>query len=54
MLTVKLLIGHTMLYSFSSRQHIFNWTRSEQLRPQHGLLDDMGCHLAASLSVANA
>jgi len=35
-LTATLLIGHKTLYKFSSRQHIFNWTRSEQLRPQPG------------------
>jgi len=51
-LTATLLIGHATLYEFSSRQHIFNWTRSEQLRPQPGLLEDIRCCLATSLSVA--
>jgi len=50
-LTATLFIGHSTLYEFSSRQHIVNWTRSEHLRPQTGLLEDMGCRLAASLSV---
>jgi len=36
-LTATLLIGHATLYEFSSRQHIFNWTRSDQLRLQPGL-----------------
>jgi len=50
-LTATLRSGHATLYEFSSRQHIFNWTRSEQLPSQPGLLEDMGCRLAAYLSV---
>ena len=45
--------GHMTLYDFSTRQHIFHWTKSvtvEQPRPHSGLLQDVGCHLAASLS----
>jgi len=48
--TAMLLIGHAMLYKFSSRQHIGNWTRSEQVRSKHGLLEN----IAASLSVAGS
>jgi len=32
------------------QQNTFNWTRSEQLRLQPGLLQDTGCRLAASFS----
>jgi len=39
LLTATLLIGHATLYEFSSKQRIFNWTRSEHLRAQPGLLD---------------
>ena len=44
--------GHTSL-RFPTRQHLFHWTRSvtiEQPRPHSGLLQDVGCHPAASLS----
>jgi len=44
----------SMLYEFSSRQHLFNWTTSEQLRPQLGLSQDAGFCPAASLPVAGA
>ena len=41
------------LYNFSTRQHLFHWTRSvitEQPRPHCGLLQDVGCHPGVSLS----
>ena len=44
--------GHTILYDFSTRQHLFHWIRSvttEQPRPYSGLLQDVGSHPAASL-----
>jgi len=54
MLTAPLHTGHVTLYEFSSRQSLLQWTRSratEQLRPQSGLLQDMGYRPAASLLV---
>jgi len=48
-----LYTGHTTLYDFSTRQHLFHWTRSvttEHPRSHSGLLKDVGCHPAASLS----
>jgi len=46
-------IGHAKLCDLSTRQHIFDWTRSvtvEQPQPYSGLLQDIGCHPLPSLS----
>jgi len=43
MLTATLVTGHAMLYEFSSREHVFNWTRSEKLGLQVGILHGVCC-----------